>query len=180
VNSGQTVAASYRYDPFGNLVSSSGSLASANVYRFSSKELHVNSGMYYYVHRFYDPSLQRWVNRDPVDEPGVPWKILQKMPIVRFTKEAENRYLFVKNEPISSTDPWGELRFAGCRLIRPPHPIGCCLQQCDYACFYFDSDGNPHKSIQYITRPRGWPCPKTTNALIWGEDPHNDPIFNAF
>jgi hypothetical protein len=27
VNSSQTVAASYRYDPFGNLVSSSGSLA---------------------------------------------------------------------------------------------------------------------------------------------------------
>jgi len=48
VNSSQTLAASYRYDPFGNTISSSGSLASANVYRFSSKEIHVNSGMYYY------------------------------------------------------------------------------------------------------------------------------------
>src|SRR5271165_5361482 len=30
VNSGQTLAASYRYDPFGNVISSSGTLASAN------------------------------------------------------------------------------------------------------------------------------------------------------
>jgi RHS repeat-associated protein len=56
----------YRYDPFGNTISSSGTLASANVYRFSSKEIHVNSGMYYYGYRFYDPNLQRWINRDPI------------------------------------------------------------------------------------------------------------------
>jgi len=49
INSSQSVVASYRYDPFGNTISSSGSLASANVYRLSSKEVHVNSGMYYYT-----------------------------------------------------------------------------------------------------------------------------------
>src|SRR5204863_5592161 len=37
VNSSQTVAASYRYDPYGNTISSSGILAAANEYRFSSK-----------------------------------------------------------------------------------------------------------------------------------------------
>jgi RHS repeat-associated protein len=62
--------ASYRYDPFGNTISKSGTLADANVYRFSSKEIHVNSGMYYYGYRFYDPNLQRWINRDPLSEPG--------------------------------------------------------------------------------------------------------------
>jgi len=59
VNSSQTLAASYRYDPYGNAISSSGSLASANVYRFSSKEAHINSGLYYYGYRWYDPNLQR-------------------------------------------------------------------------------------------------------------------------
>ncbi len=44
VNSSQTLAASYRYDPYGNLISQSGGLASANVYRFSSKEIHAASG----------------------------------------------------------------------------------------------------------------------------------------
>jgi hypothetical protein len=33
-------------NPFGGTISSSGSVASANIYRFSSKEIHVNSGMY--------------------------------------------------------------------------------------------------------------------------------------
>src|SRR5207244_13321334 len=40
LNSSQSKVAEYRYDPFGNLISSSGTLATANVYRFSSKELH--------------------------------------------------------------------------------------------------------------------------------------------
>ncbi len=70
LNSSQTMVASYRYDPFGNTISSSGLLAGANVYRFSSKEIHVNSGMYYYLYRFYDPNVQRWINRDPLAEPG--------------------------------------------------------------------------------------------------------------
>jgi RHS repeat-associated protein len=69
-NSSESAAAIYRYDPFGNLISKSGSLADANVYRFSSKEIHVNSGMYYYGYRFYDPNLQRWINRDPIEEEG--------------------------------------------------------------------------------------------------------------
>src|SRR5438309_855141 len=68
VSSSQTLSASYRYDPFGNLISSSGSLAAANVYRFSSKENHANSGMHYYLYRFYDPNLQRWVNPDPLGD----------------------------------------------------------------------------------------------------------------
>src|SRR6185436_19807024 len=70
VNSSQTLAASYRYDPYGNAISSSGSLASANVYRFSSKEAHINSGLYYYGYRWYDPNLQRRPIRDPLGEPG--------------------------------------------------------------------------------------------------------------
>jgi RHS repeat-associated protein len=64
----QSVVASYRYDPFGNIISKSGTLANANVYRFSSKEVHVASGMYYYGYRFYDPNLQRWINRDPLGD----------------------------------------------------------------------------------------------------------------
>jgi RHS repeat-associated protein len=68
LNSSQAMAASYRYDPFGNTISKSGTVADANVYRFSSKEIHVNSGMYYFGYRFYDPNLQRWITRDPLPE----------------------------------------------------------------------------------------------------------------
>jgi RHS repeat-associated protein len=63
----QAMVASYRYDPFGNTISSSGTISDANVYRFSSKETHVGSGMYYYGYRFYDPLMHRWINRDLVE-----------------------------------------------------------------------------------------------------------------
>ena len=70
IDTNQSIVASYRYDPFGNIISKSGTLADANIYRFSSKEVHVTSGMYYYGFRFYDPNLQRWINRDPIEELG--------------------------------------------------------------------------------------------------------------
>jgi RHS repeat-associated protein len=89
-SSAQGLSAKYRYDPFGNTISSSGAQATANVYRFSSKELLANSGLYYYGYRFYDPSLQRWVNKDPMEEEG-----------------GINLYAYVINSPVNSIDPFG-------------------------------------------------------------------------
>jgi len=71
VNSGQALAAKYWYDPFGKTIAQNGPLADANVYRFSSKEYHANSGLYGFGRRFYDPNLQRWLNRDPLAEASV-------------------------------------------------------------------------------------------------------------
>ncbi len=65
-NSTQGIVARYLYDPYGNLLAKAGSLADANLYRFSSKELHASSSLYYYGYRFYAPNLQRWLNRDPI------------------------------------------------------------------------------------------------------------------
>lgn len=70
VNSNQIVVARYQYDPYGNVLAISGPLAEANLYRFSSKEWHPNSGLVYYLYRYYEPSLQRWVNRDPLGDLG--------------------------------------------------------------------------------------------------------------
>jgi len=86
----QTLAASYRYDPYGNTTYSSGSLAAANVYRFSSKEVHLNSGLYSYGYRFYSPNWQRWLNRDPMGEEG-----------------GLNLYGYVGGDPIRYYDPLG-------------------------------------------------------------------------
>ena len=70
INAQQFLVAKYLYDPFGNLLSLSGPLADANLYRFSSKEYHQNSGLVCYLYRFYDPSQHRWINRDPLKERG--------------------------------------------------------------------------------------------------------------
>jgi len=96
VNSSQGLAASYRYDPFGNTITSSGSLVVANVYRFSSKECLQKTGshkpppLYYYGYRWYWPNLQRWLNRDPIGERG-----------------GMNLYTFVGNTPINGVDLFG-------------------------------------------------------------------------
>ncbi|HOF49969.1 MAG: RHS repeat-associated core domain-containing protein [Verrucomicrobia bacterium] len=87
MTAGEDLAASYRYDAYGNLAGASGSLALANVYRFSSKEQHERSGLYYYGYRFYSPNWQRWLSRDPIEEWG-----------------GLNLYGFVANDPIQYFD----------------------------------------------------------------------------
>jgi len=100
VSTNQTRSASYLYDPYGNAISSGGSLAGQNVYRFSSKEIHLNSGLYYYGYRWYAPNLQRWLNRDPIEELG-----------------GINLYRFVRNNPINEQDSFGLLS-AACTAAR--------------------------------------------------------------
>ncbi len=68
----------------------SGSLAEANLYRFSSKEFHPNSGLVYYLYRYYEPNLQRWISTDPSGEMG-----------------GLNLYCFVRNCAISLLDYFG-------------------------------------------------------------------------
>ncbi len=70
VNTNGAVVARYHYDPYGNLLGMAGPLAEANVYRFSSKEYHANSGLCCYGFRYYEPNMQRWLNQDPLGELG--------------------------------------------------------------------------------------------------------------
>jgi RHS repeat-associated protein len=98
IDSYQNVVAHYRYDPFGNLLGLSGSMADANLYRFSSKEWHANSGLYYYGFRFYEPATQRWLNRDPTEESG-----------------GLNLYAFGQNNPVVCVDPLGQTWWDGIR-----------------------------------------------------------------
>ena len=44
------MVARYTYDPYGNILSMSGPMAAVNLYRFSSKECHPNSGTIYYLY----------------------------------------------------------------------------------------------------------------------------------
>jgi RHS repeat-associated protein len=142
LDSSQAMVASYRYGPIGDTFSSSGTLASANVYRFSSKEIHASSGMYYYGYRFYDPNLQRWINRDPYREVGFEiarhsvsrpgGRPLPPSELVR----GRNLYVFVNDDPVDLFDPLG-LVVPGtgvgknvCQLIRPCS-LSACLDRVD-------------------------------------------------
>ena len=91
IDTNQVVVAKYLYESFGNIISQTGPLADANLYRFSTKEFHQPSGLVYYLYRYYEPNLQRWLNRDPIGERG-----------------GKNLYGFVANEPLDKYDPFGE------------------------------------------------------------------------
>ncbi len=90
VDGNQAIVAKYVYDPFGNTLAASGTLADVNTYRFSSQEYHQPSGLLLYLYRAYDPNLQRFISRDPIEEEG-----------------GINLYGFVGNDPVDQLDPDG-------------------------------------------------------------------------
>ncbi len=64
-----SVSAHFEYDPFGNTVVATGS-PELFTYRFSTKPLDFETGLYYYQYRYYDPLTGRWPSRDPIEEGG--------------------------------------------------------------------------------------------------------------
>jgi RHS repeat-associated protein len=86
----QSFLTQYSYDPYGNLLWMNGPMAQTNLYRFSSKEFHPNSGLIYYLYRYYEPNLQRWINRDPHQEDG-----------------GANLFTFIFNAVMQAFDPFG-------------------------------------------------------------------------
>jgi RHS repeat-associated protein len=111
VDSYQGIAAKYLYDAFGNTISKSGMLADGNLYRFSSKEWHQNSGLAYYLYRYYDPNLQRWPNRDPLGDDRFFQSYSSPYPQWIRAKVARtavgNLYAFTYNDAVDSVDSLG-------------------------------------------------------------------------
>jgi len=64
------VEARYEYNPYGEILRTTGPLASNNTFRWSTKFWDEESGLVYYGYRYYSPGLGRWVNRDPFAEKG--------------------------------------------------------------------------------------------------------------
>ena len=140
INSSQSVVAKYLYDAFGNVLSASGLLANANLYRFSSKEAHLNSGLVYYLYRYYDPNLQRWPNKDPRQELGFLVESRLSKAMVKpvylprvgrakptlfessVTSDDVNPCVFVRNNAVNQVDSFGLAR-----CIPTPPCVECTL-----------------------------------------------------
>ena len=93
------IAASYEYDPFGNLIRIDGPYAETNPFRFSTKYTDTETGLVYYGHRYYSPILARFLNRDPIEEAG-----------------GLNLYAFVGNDPVNRWD------LLGLSVVNDPRP----------------------------------------------------------
>lgn len=84
-----TVVTAYRYDPWGNIITTTGSTVE-NPFRFTGREWDADADLYYYRTRYYDPSVGRFISRDKIGLVGG-W----------------NLYIYVDNKPIQLIDPNG-------------------------------------------------------------------------
>ena len=87
-DSAGNVANRYAYDPYGNLTSSSGSVA--NPWRFGGAYgayTDAATGLVKIGQRYYDPAVGRWTQPDPLG--------------------AGNRYAYISGNPVNAIDPSG-------------------------------------------------------------------------
>jgi RHS repeat-associated protein len=85
-----SIAGQWEYGPFGEVLRSTGPMAKANPFRFSTKFQDDETDLLFYGYRYYDSSTGRWLNHDPIRERG-----------------GVNLYGFVGNNSINSADPLG-------------------------------------------------------------------------
>ncbi len=79
---------SYVQEGFGNVLATNGS--ALNNYNLTTKEQDPYCGLYYFSARWYDPSVGRFISKDPIGIRG-----------------GLNLYLYVKDNPIHKIDPKG-------------------------------------------------------------------------
>ncbi|MGE7717885.1 DNRLRE domain-containing protein [Priestia megaterium] len=91
--SGNTVA-QYQYDAWGNIISQTGTMATANPYRFAGYRYDEATGLYYLISRYYDSNVGRFITSDTfqgyVDNPL-----------------SLNQYIYTENNPVMLIDPDG-------------------------------------------------------------------------
>jgi len=88
-----------RYDSFGKLTASTGSLV--NSFRYTGREFDTETGLYYSRARYYDPNSSRFLSEDPIGFDG-----------------ALNSYAYVDNDPEDYDDPFGLQKYK-CSIFGP-------------------------------------------------------------
>ncbi|MBI4302557.1 MAG: RHS repeat-associated core domain-containing protein [Chloroflexi bacterium] len=88
-----SVIATYKYDVFGAVRSSSGS--GSTEYRFTGQQEDATLAYYYLRARYYDPAIGRFISKDP-------------FPGFVTNPQSQNPYTYVGNDPTNVTDPSGE------------------------------------------------------------------------
>jgi RHS repeat-associated protein len=113
------LVARYEYDPYGNNLldptdpQESGPYATDNPIRFSTKYFDDETALGYWGYRYYTPRLGRWLNRDPIADPGAAF-IRRAAELSTSTYiprdrigEQMNLYRYVHTSPTNLIDPLG-------------------------------------------------------------------------
>ena len=108
VNSSRSVVASYTYDPWGKIISSSGTLADINPLRYRGYYYDSETGFYYLQSRYYDPEIGRFINADSYASTDIVGLL------------STNMFSYCENDPINRSDHSGH---AGYGLMSGWDPI---------------------------------------------------------
>ena len=121
VNSAGTTVATYEYDPYGNIVSATGTMAEINPLRYRGYYYDIDTGFYYLQSRYYDPTIGRFINADSLVSTGQ--GIL-----------GNNMFAYCLNNPVSRIDSSGHfwdtifdvasLVFSVVDVIQNPDDVG--------------------------------------------------------
>jgi RHS repeat-associated protein len=95
VDGGGTSVASYAYDAWGDILSSSGSKAEINPLRYRGYYYDTETGFYYLQSRYYDPVTHRFINADSYSSTG--------QGIIGY-----NMFAYCNNSPVIQADHTGE------------------------------------------------------------------------
>ena len=108
VNSSRSVVASYTYDPWGKIISSSGTLADVNPLRYRGYYYDSETGFYYLQSRYYDPEIGRFINADSYASTDIVGLL------------STNMFSYCENDPVNRSDHSGH---AGYGLMSGWDPI---------------------------------------------------------
>ena len=97
VDGSRNVVASYSYDPWGKLLSSSGTLADINPLRYRGYYYDAETGFYYLQSRYYDPEIGRFINADSYASTDATGLL------------STNMFAYCENDPVNKSDPDGEV-----------------------------------------------------------------------
>ena len=96
VDGSRSVVASYTYDPWGKIISSSGTLADINPLRYRGYYYDSETGFYYLQSRYYDPEIGRFINADSYASTDATGLL------------STNMFAYCENDPVNRSDPSGE------------------------------------------------------------------------
>jgi RHS repeat-associated protein len=175
----KNIVAGYTYDPWGNILSSSGSFADQQPFRYAGYLFDEETGLYFLQARYYDPTLGRFISRDPDDAGDITLSI--------------NPYVYAEGNPLSFVDPTGNAIELTGHPKNAPHLVKRLrlgLANMGYTVAGLDNDYTKNtwdkklaKAVKQFKRTHlGWKNGKTYPlSKLYGNDGHvNNAVWDVF
>jgi len=104
------------YLPYGETLYDEAATVDKTEFRFTSKEMDAETGLYYYGARYYDAKLCKWISADPILESYLPTgnkNTDSNLPGMggAFNSVNLNLYHYAGNNPVVMSDPDGKAAF---------------------------------------------------------------------